>query len=76
VKKQKEGVHTERGSNETKSEVTEMIIEPVLDQEAVARLAYFYWEARGCQNDSPDEDWFKAEAEYRNGSLSPQLPIN
>ena len=20
-----------------------------LDQEAIARLAYFYWEARGCQ---------------------------
>jgi len=24
-----------------------------LDQEAIARLAYFYWEARRCPNDSP-----------------------
>ena len=41
-------------------------IEMVLDQEAIARLAYFYWEERGCQNDSPYEDWFRAEAELRN----------
>jgi Protein of unknown function (DUF2934) len=40
--------------------------EVVLDQEAIARLAYFFWEERGCQNDSPYEDWFRAEAELRN----------
>jgi Protein of unknown function (DUF2934) len=40
--------------------------ELALDQEAIARLAYFYWEERGCQNDSPDEDWFRAEADLRN----------
>jgi hypothetical protein len=37
-----------------------------MDYEAIARLAYFYWEARGCEDDSPEEDWFRAEAEYRN----------
>jgi hypothetical protein len=37
-----------------------------LDQEAIARLAYFYWEERGCPNDSPDEDWLRAEEELRN----------
>ena len=36
------------------------------DQEAIARLAYFYWEARGRPNDSPEEDWFRAEADLRN----------
>ena len=36
-----------------------------LDREAIGRLAYFYWEERGCPNDSPDEDWFRAEAEVR-----------
>jgi hypothetical protein len=41
-------------------------MEPALDQEAIARLAYSYWEARGCRNDSPEEDWFRAEAELRN----------
>ena len=29
--------------------------------EEVARLAYSYWEARGCQGGSPEEDWFRAE---------------
>lgn len=39
---------------------------PALDQEAIGRLAYFYWEERGCPNDSAAEDWFRAEAELRN----------
>jgi len=39
---------------------------PMLDPEAIALLAYFYWEARGCPHDSPHEDWFRAEAELRN----------
>jgi hypothetical protein len=38
---------------------------PGLAREAIGRLAYFYWEERGCPNDSPDEDWFRAEAEVR-----------
>ncbi|MCC6862227.1 MAG: DUF2934 domain-containing protein [Bryobacterales bacterium] len=32
---------------------------------AIARLAYSYWEARGYQGGSPEEDWFRAEQEYR-----------
>jgi hypothetical protein len=32
-------------------------------QEAIARLAYAYWEARGGQGGSPWEDWFRAEQE-------------
>jgi hypothetical protein len=36
-----------------------------LDQEAVARLAYYCWEERGYPNDSPDADWFQPEAELR-----------
>jgi hypothetical protein len=32
-------------------------------REAVARLAYSYWEARGYQGGSPDEDWNRAERE-------------
>jgi hypothetical protein len=31
--------------------------------EEVARLAYSYWEARGCQGGSPEEDWLRAEQE-------------
>jgi hypothetical protein len=34
-------------------------------QDAVARLAYLYWEARGCQGGSPEADWLRAEQELR-----------
>jgi hypothetical protein len=32
-------------------------------REEIARLAYSYWEARGCQGGSPEEDWTRAERE-------------
>ena len=60
VVKQREHVHRS-------DEATDLGIEHrTLDQEAIARLAYFYWEERGCPNDSPDEDWLRAEAELRH----------
>jgi hypothetical protein len=31
--------------------------------EEIARLAYSYWEARGRQHGSANEDWFRAERE-------------
>jgi hypothetical protein len=34
-------------------------------REEIARLAYSYWEARGCQGGSPEEDWFRAERALR-----------
>jgi hypothetical protein len=34
-------------------------------QEAVARLAYAYSEARGFVGGSPEEDWLRAEQELR-----------
>jgi hypothetical protein len=37
----------------------------VLEHEEIARLAYSYWEARGCQGGSPEEDWRRAEAELK-----------
>jgi len=33
------------------------------EHESIQRLAYSYWEARGCPIGSPDEDWFRAEVE-------------
>lgn len=39
--------------------------EPWLDRAEVERLAYFYWLERGGQGGSPEEDWFRAEAELR-----------
>jgi hypothetical protein len=38
---------------------------PSLEAEEVARLAYSYWEARGRQGGSPEEDWQRAEDELR-----------
>jgi hypothetical protein len=33
--------------------------------EEIARLAYSYWEARGYQGGSPEEDWLRAESALR-----------
>jgi hypothetical protein len=34
-------------------------------QEQIAMIAYGYWEARGFQPGSPEEDWLRAEQEFR-----------
>jgi hypothetical protein len=57
--------HTEPGS-QIKDQAAGLAIKPAFDQEAIAILAYFYWQARGCPHDSPHEDWFRAEAELRS----------
>jgi hypothetical protein len=36
--------------------------------EAIAKIAYGYWEARGYTDGSADEDWIRAETEYLTGS--------
>ena len=36
-----------------------------VDRDAIARLAYSYWEARGFVGGSPEEDWLRAEREIR-----------
>lgn len=41
----------------------------VVEHEEIARLAYSYWEARGCQGGSPEEDWFRAEQELQSQRL-------
>jgi hypothetical protein len=35
------------------------------DHEEIARLAYAYWEARGCPIGSPEQDWYRAEDALR-----------
>ncbi len=39
---------------------------PVSDDEEIARIAYSYFEARGYQHGSDEEDWLRAEQEYRS----------
>jgi uncharacterized protein involved in copper resistance len=41
--------------------------ESTVDREAVARLAYSYWEARGFIGGSAEQDWLRAEKEIRTG---------
>jgi hypothetical protein len=36
-----------------------------LPQDEIALLAYSYWEERGRPEGSPEEDWYRAEAELR-----------
>jgi hypothetical protein len=36
-----------------------------LEHTRIARLAYAYWQARGCPAGSPEEDWLRAEDELR-----------
>ncbi len=38
--------------------------EYTVDREEIERLAYSYWEARGCPENSPEEDWHRAESEF------------
>jgi hypothetical protein len=33
-------------------------------QEAISKIAYGYWVARGFQPGNPTEDWLRAEQEY------------
>ncbi len=42
--------------------------------EAIARIAYGYWEARGRQGGSAIEDWTRAEHEYQQHAGTPRLP--
>ena len=35
-------------------------------REEIAKLAFLYWEARGCQGGSQEEDWLRAEQELRS----------
>jgi hypothetical protein len=41
------------------------VAQPVvaISHDAVAQLAYSYWEARGRQDGSSEQDWFRAESE-------------
>jgi Protein of unknown function (DUF2934) len=36
-----------------------------LTESEIALRAYSYWEARGCQGGSPDDDWYRAAEELR-----------
>ena len=39
-------------------------------REQIASLAYSYWEARGCQGGSPEEDWLRAEQQFAAAAIA------
>ena len=51
-------------------EVAIVEVEAMADEspshDEIAVLAYSYWEDRGCQGGSPQEDWLRAERELRS----------
>ena len=55
-------------------EAAEMPVAPLIagpSREAIAELAYLYWQARGGRDGSADDDWLRAERELRQrGSKS------
>jgi hypothetical protein len=71
MKTQEEDMKTESQTSQI-VEAANLDSGPVFDLEAVAVLAYSYWEARGCPHDSPEEDWLMAESELRNRLLPPR----
>ena len=58
-----------KGSESATSEIPSKAAKqaPTVDREAIARLAYSYWEARGFTGGSAEEDWLRAEEEIRAG---------
>ena len=51
---------------------TEVISDNFPSHEDVAVLAYSYWEARGFQGGSPEEDWLRAEQEMLSRRPQPE----
>lgn len=43
------------------------------DHEQITRLAYCYWQDRGCPEGTPQEDWLRAEAEQLNQSAATEV---
>lgn len=38
--------------------------------EELCRLAYSHWQARGCPEGSPEDDWFQAEHELSSRAVA------
>ena len=45
--------------------VASVSVSSIISDEEIATLAFSYWEARGYQGGSPEDDWLRAESELR-----------
>ena len=57
--------HKHHAKKNVESAVEAPVVQPAvtITHEAIARLAYSFWEARGRQGGSPEQDWLRAESE-------------
>jgi hypothetical protein len=54
----------------TETALTDSTTDHQPPREEIARLAFLYWEARGYQGGSPEEDWLRAEQELRKQAFA------
>jgi len=59
------GVRTDGGAPVKERGARQILDSAVSEHEQIALLAYSYWEARGRQGGSPEDDWLRAEREFR-----------
>jgi hypothetical protein len=67
----KKRIHTARGSGsvtEISSQSARIGRPEPQNQEEIAALAHALWQARGCPDGSPEEDWFQAMRELAERS--------
>jgi hypothetical protein len=65
-----------RAAKHSKAVSSESVVSqatPENPREAIAQIAYSYWEARGCGQGGALEDWVRAENEYRRRSVATRL---
>ncbi len=63
-KKAAAGLHKSAGAVVAQPPESDTTLQPeVSRREKIQLLAYNYWLERGCQDGSPEEDWFRAERE-------------
>ena len=56
-------------TTEKQDGITTTTVEPILqpeNQQEIISLAYEFWQARGCPDGTPEDDWFRAEEELKN----------
>lgn len=57
-------VKTVKHSKAASAPVAVVEVETVSGHEQISKIAYGYWEARGFEAGSPEQDWLRAEQEF------------
>jgi hypothetical protein len=49
------------------------VLEETSEHQRIARLAYSYWQERGCPDGSPEKDWVRAEQVVQYRKMTKQV---